>query len=317
MPKDRMTRFSKRKKQVKTKTELTWEERDRLYFTEKQCYRLFCRSRWPKGVRCTSCGSDDIYHRKNPVKYTCRSCGTGFSLFTGTYLELVRAPRRTLVLIIFDIVTITHGVSTAPLARCAGFSYRTMDKLRKTILEAMLMDLRRNLVLNGVLEADETSVRCDRPEALLGHRSINLWAGGVRERDADIFIDGLDDRSQDSMHRFLRERTGEDVEILYTDGHKGYYGTEYVLKASHEAVNHSQGEYVRDDAHENGMESTWACLKRNQYGVHHHYWEDYAELYWGERAWILNHRRAGDEFTALVKLLMGQKEKMRPKEERV
>ena len=312
MPKDRMTRFSKRKRQVKTKTELTWEVRDRLYRTERQCFRLFCRSRWPKGVKCIYCNSANIYRRKQPVKYRCRDCDTGFSLFTGTHLELVRAPLRTLVLIIYDITTIPHGVSIARTSRCAGFSYTTTDKLRKIIMKAMLRDLLRNLVLGGVLEADETSVRCDKVRGPLGHRSINRWAGGVRERDGDVFIGGLRNRSQDSLHAFLRERTGEDVESIFTDGHKGYNSIEYVLRAPHETVNHSAGEYVRGEVHENGVESVWACLKRSQHGVHHHYREEYAELYWAERAWVLNHRRAGDEFSALIKLLMEPKEKTKP-----
>ncbi|MDE2472397.1 MAG: transposase, partial [Bradyrhizobium sp.] len=38
---------------------------------------------------------------------------------------------------------------------------------------------------------------------------------------------------------------------------------------SHEAVNHSAGEYVRDDAHTNTIESFFAIIKRQMYGTHH------------------------------------------------
>ena len=180
------------------------------------------------------------------------------------------------------------------------------------------MDLRRNLVLNGILEADEMWVRCDRPEYPRGYGSHEIMAAGVRERDGSAFIDDLLGRSdQDALHGFIKSRAGDDIKAIYTDGHKGYIGINYVLGAPHETVNHSQGEYVRGEVHENGMESIWACVDRNLYGVHHHYWEEYAPLYWGERAWVLNHRRTGDEFSAIIKLLMGPTESMRPEEERV
>ena len=53
--------------------QFTWEYRDR-HTSELRgsAIKLFCRSRWPEGVRCPYCDSDNIYHRQNPVKYTCR-----------------------------------------------------------------------------------------------------------------------------------------------------------------------------------------------------------------------------------------------------
>ena len=38
----------------------------------------------------------------------------------------------------------------------------------------------------------------------------------------------------------------------------------------HETVCHSVGEYVRDQAHVNGMESFWSLLKRGHHGTYHH-----------------------------------------------
>ena len=40
---------------------------------------------------------------------------------------------------------------------------------------------------------------------------------------------------------------------------------------AHETVNHSVGEYVRGQAHTNGIESFWALLKRGYVGVFHHF----------------------------------------------
>ena len=47
---------------------------------------------------------------------------------------------------------------------------------------------------------------------------------------------------------------------------KAYRGMPF----DHEAVKHSVGEYVREQAHTNGMESFWSMLKRGYIGVYHH-----------------------------------------------
>ena len=55
---------------------------------------------------------------------------------------------------------------------------------------------------------------------------------------------------------------------VYSDDHRSYLG----LKKhgyKHEVVHHSLGEYVRGQAHTNGVESFWALLKRGYYGVYH------------------------------------------------
>jgi transposase-like protein len=54
--------------------------------------------------------------------------------------------------------------------------------------------------------------------------------------------------------------------VVYTDTHSSYKGIQF----DHYAVNHTVGEYVRERAHTNGIESFWALLKRGHYGVFHY-----------------------------------------------
>ena len=70
-----------------------------------------------------------------------------------------------------------------------------------------------------------------------------------------------------SLHRFVRQNVVLGSK-LYTNDHRGYWGLYDYL---HESVRHSIGEYVRDQAHTNGIESFWALLKRGYYGVFHHF----------------------------------------------
>ena len=54
---------------------------------------------------------------------------------------------------------------------------------------------------------------------------------------------------------------------VYTDSFTAYKNMQGY---NHSTVNHSAGEYVRGQAHTNGIESFWALLKRGYYGVFHY-----------------------------------------------
>ncbi len=68
------------------------------------------------------------------------------------------------------------------------------------------------------------------------------------------------------MQSFVRERaeTGATLYTYEAVGYKGLASTHH-----HESVNHSVAEYVRDQAHTNGMEPFWSMRKRAHYGTFH------------------------------------------------
>lgn len=57
---------------------------------------------------------------------------------------------------------------------------------------------------------------------------------------------------------------------------------------NHETVNHSEGEYVRDDVTTNGVESVFAVMKRGLIGVYHHASKKHLGRYVNEFAFRLN-----------------------------
>ena len=56
----------------------------------------------------------------------------------------------------------------------------------------------------------------------------------------------------------------EDGAKVYSDEHGAYIGLD-----NHEVVKHSVGEYVKEQAHTNGIESFWSMLKRGYIGTYH------------------------------------------------
>ena len=80
-----------------------------------------------------------------------------------------------------------------------------------------------------------------------------------------------------TLQGFVASRAAKGATV-YTDDHKGYQGMPF----DHQTVKHSISEYVRDQAHTNGIESFWALLKRGYNGTYHHMSEKHLQRYVNE-----------------------------------
>ena len=76
----------------------------------------------------------------------------------------------------------------------------------------------------------------------------------------------------------------------------------------HEQVNHSIGEYVREQAHSNGIESFWATLKRAHKGTFHKLSPKHLNRYVQEFAGKHNSRDLDtvDQMNAVVAGMVGK-----------
>jgi hypothetical protein len=74
---------------------------------------------------------------------------------------------------------------------------------------------------------------------------------------------------------------------LHTDEH-GAYRDMGGLFFSHESINHSEGEFIRDGVTTNSIESVFAVLKRGMIGVYHHASAKHLGRYVDEFAFRLN-----------------------------
>ena len=78
-----------------------------------------------------------------------------------------------------------------------------------------------------------------------------------------------------------------------TDEGTVYNGLEQEY-ASRETVVHSQGEYVRGEAHTNTLEGAFSLFKRQIVGAHHHVSVEHLDRYWSEFEWKYNRRQVDD-----------------------
>lgn len=234
---------------------------------------------WPNGERCCPrCGSLEtrVASATSGLPYYCPDCKRAFSVKIGTALERSKIPLRKWVFAIYLEMTSLKGVSSMKLHRDIGVTQKTAWFMLQRIREAWANESARRF--GGPVEVDETFIGGKRKNMSLSKRKALREAGvgwntgkavvaGAKDRDSNhvsaAVVRGTDTLS---LQGFVLDRTAEGATV-YTDDSAAYRG---VKNRKHEAVNHSVGEYVRDQAHTNGIESFWAVLKRAYHGTYHH-----------------------------------------------
>ena len=96
---------------------------------------------------------------------------------------------------------------------------------------------------------------------------------------------------------------------VYTDEARAYNALKPWF--DHETVNHGDNEYVRGQAHVNGMESFWSLMKRGYQGTYHHWSPKHLDRYVREFAGRNNMRDLDtvDQMSALARGMVGKRRK--------
>jgi len=244
-----------------------------MFPTEDASRQWFEGIIWPDGRRCPYCGSRhtcEASHRKMP--YWCSDCRSYFSAKKGTVMHGSPLPFRKWVMAIYLHMTSLKGVSSMKLHRDINVTQKTAWFMLQRIRETFRRDDDDDGPMSGPVEVDETFVggrEANKHES----RKLKKGRGGVgksvviaiKDRETwEIRAKVIPDQRSETLRGFVHSNTGPDATV-YTDEHSGYVG----IDREHETVCHSVGEFVREMAHVNGVESFWAALKRAHKGVYH------------------------------------------------
>ena len=242
---------------------------------------------WPNGPVCPHCQNDDTAKigrlsgkSSRPGLRKCYACRKTFTVRIGSIFEDSHFPLRLWLQAIQLITASKKGVSTRQIQRTFNCSMKTAWFLMHRIRHSMA-SLPSAGPLGGagkIVEGDETELarsRKTKRPAGFRRRTHNPVVMSLVERGGDIRSTWLGHRSAMSV---VRKSVHKDSRLV-TDSAAGY---KLPPVASHEFVDHSKFEWVRDDVHTNTLEGFFSVLKRGLVGVYQHVDSKHLDRYLAE-----------------------------------
>jgi transposase-like protein len=268
--------------------------------------------RWPDGVYCPLCGSDNVTKMGGKTQagmFMCNGCRDKFTVRTGTIFERSHIPLHKWLLATHLMAASKKSVSALQLQRMLGLgSYRTAWFMCHRIREAMKPETRGPLGGEGkIVEADETYIGGKETNKHISKRKKgNLGGKGKQvvfalvERDGHSHSFHVAKVSGDELRPLIVTHADRASSLMTDEGGQYYHvGKEF---ARHEKVNHGKDEYVRGDAYTNTAESRFALMKRAVFGAHHSISEAHLRRYLTEWDFKWNTRKLKDGQRAALAL---------------
>jgi transposase-like protein len=294
-------------------------EATRYFSSAQRCHDFLIAMRWPDGVRCAHCGSDQV--GKLVVSGTrrlwnCKACHKQFTAKVGTIFEDSPLGLDKWLPAVWLVVNAKNGISSCELARALNISQKSAWHMGHRIRLAM-----HNGIFNlcGEVEADESFIG---GKAKFMHRARRLEKKKMRNMFTMNPVAGLLERGGDERPSRVKVclvpstrktmlvpnvlRNVKPGSFLYTDALNSYGGLHHAYM--HEVIDHAIS-YARGKVHTNGLENFWSLLKRTLKGTYVSVSPFHLDRYLDEQSTRFNEREDNDSgrFVSAMKRVSGRR----------
>lgn len=296
--------------------EAVLDELAQAYGDESKARELLESWRWPRGPVCPHCGNAGEKTistlaaqgtSRRGVRqgvYFCGACRRQFTVTVGTVLERSHVPLAKWLMALSLLCSSKKSLSANQIHRMIGVTYKTAWFLCHRIRFGMTPQRWAEAKLQGTVEVDETFVG---PKAKPKAAVVALV-----ERQGSVRVRVIASVTQKNLGSALGECVRPEA-VVNTDEHPSY---KLPLKAwqAHHSVNHSRGEYQRQNpdgsrVSTNTAEAFFSLLKRAIIGAWHHISREHLPRYANEFAfrWNTRHDTDGHRLKTFARWIEGKR----------
>jgi len=263
------------------------------YNTDEHCREALKHLRFPDGVKCLKCGSENVAPVEGRKVYVCYSCRYQFSVTVGTIFHDSHLPLTKWFLVTYLMTESRKGISANQIKRMLGISYKTAWYLCHRIRAAMVEAGQHKMT--GEVEIDEMYIG-GKQRGWKNKMANKTPVIGIRERSGHLHFIKAGEVNQSAINEIMARNIDTTVDVIMTDESKLYsFQATKFRKAKHESVNHSAGEYVRYEGgfciSTNGIESAFSLFKRGIVGTWHKVSAKHLQAYLQEMTFRFNNRK--------------------------
>jgi transposase-like protein len=285
-----------------------------IYFSDpNNCREYLIARRWPMGVTCPRCGSENVLFLEKYNRWHCREKHPApqFTLKTGSIMEDSPIGLDKWLMAMWMVVNCKNGVSSYEIHRAIGVTQKSAWFMNHRI--RLAFGLEPTEKLSGHVEADETFIggKARNMHASKRERRITGTGGkdktavmGILERGGKVRATVIPNRKKSALQTEVRKHV-EAGSALYTDALQSYNGLD---EFEHQVVDHAV-QYVDGKVHTNGLENFWSLLKRGINSTYVSVEPFHLFRYLDEQVYRYNNRKMtdGERFDLAVQGIVGKR----------